>query len=35
MPTGLEGGTGIPHCRSSAVTVPTLGFGRSAGGVDS
>ncbi|GAA4865778.1 PTS sugar transporter subunit IIA [Actinomycetospora straminea] len=34
MPTGLEGGIGIPHCRSAAVTVPTLGFGRSAAGVD-
>lgn len=34
MPTGLEGGIGIPHCRSVAVTAPTLGFGRSAGGVD-
>lgn len=34
MPTGLEGGIGIPHCRSAAVTAPTLGFGRSATGVD-
>lgn len=34
MPTGLEGGIGIPHCRSAAVTAPTLGFGRSAAGVD-
>lgn len=34
MPTGLDGGIGIPHCRSAAVTEPTLGFGRSAGGVD-
>ncbi|MEV0083553.1 fructose PTS transporter subunit IIA [Saccharopolyspora sp. NPDC050642] len=34
MPTGLEGGIGIPHCRSSAVTAPTLAFGRSAAGVD-
>jgi fructose PTS system EIIA component len=34
MPTGLDGGIGIPHCRSAAVTVPTLGFGRSATGVD-
>ena len=30
MPTGLEGGIGIPHCRSVHVTEPTLGFGRSA-----
>ncbi|WP_440900886.1 PTS sugar transporter subunit IIA [Actinosynnema sp.] len=34
MPTGLEGGIGIPHCRSAAVTAPTLAFGRSAAGVD-
>ncbi|GLZ50751.1 fructose PTS transporter subunit IIA [Actinomycetospora sp. NBRC 106378] len=34
MPTGLDGGIGIPHCRSTAVTEPTLGFGRSTGGVD-
>jgi PTS system fructose-specific IIA component len=34
MATGLPGGIGIPHARSEHVTVPTLGFGRSAGGVD-
>ncbi|MCR6482572.1 fructose PTS transporter subunit IIA [Amycolatopsis sp. OK19-0408] len=34
MATGLEGGIGIPHCRSAAVTTPTLAFGRSAAGVD-
>ncbi|WP_103501875.1 MULTISPECIES: fructose-specific PTS transporter subunit EIIC [unclassified Streptomyces] len=34
MPTGLEGGIGIPHCRSAHVTTPTLGFGRSADGID-
>ena len=34
MPTGLEGGIGIPHARSSAVTEPTVAFGRSASGVD-
>lgn len=34
MPTGLEGGIGIPHCRSAAVTVPSLAFGRSSAGVD-
>jgi len=34
MATGLEGGIGIPHCRSAAVTAPTLAFGRSADGVD-
>ncbi|MBB0247317.1 PTS lactose transporter subunit IIC, partial [Streptomyces alkaliphilus] len=34
MPTGLEGGIGIPHCRSVHVTEPTLAFGRSAGGID-
>jgi PTS system fructose-specific IIA component len=34
MPTGLEGGIGIPHARSAAVTAPTLGFGRSSSGID-
>jgi fructose PTS system EIIA component len=34
MPTGIEGGIGIPHARSEHVTEPTLGFGRSKGGVD-
>jgi PTS system fructose-specific IIA component len=34
MPTGIEGGIGIPHCRSEHVTTPTVGFGRSADGVD-
>ncbi|MGW0077526.1 PTS fructose transporter subunit IIABC [Streptomyces cellulosae] len=34
MPTGLDGGIGIPHCRSAHVTEPTLAFGRSATGVD-
>lgn len=34
MPTGIEGGIGIPHARSAHVTEPTLGFGRSAAGVD-
>ncbi|MFJ7149576.1 fructose-specific PTS transporter subunit EIIC [Streptomyces sp. NPDC100445] len=34
MPTGLDGGIGIPHCRSSHVTEPSLAFGRSAAGVD-
>ncbi len=34
MATGMEGGIGIPHCRSTAVTAPTLAFGRSADGVD-
>ena len=34
MPTGLEGGIGIPHARSSAVRVPTLVFGRSNTGID-
>ncbi|MFI8514911.1 fructose-specific PTS transporter subunit EIIC [Streptomyces sp. NPDC085460] len=34
MPTGLDGGIGIPHCRSVHVTAPTLAFGRSAVGVD-
>ncbi|NED17795.1 PTS transporter subunit EIIA [Streptomyces sp. SID9913] len=34
MPTGLDGGIGIPHCRSEHVTEPTLAFGRTAGGID-
>ncbi|MFJ4722691.1 PTS fructose transporter subunit IIABC [Streptomyces luteogriseus] len=34
MPTGLDGGIGIPHCRSEHVTEPTLAFGRSAEGTD-
>ncbi|WP_043684690.1 PTS fructose transporter subunit IIABC [Streptomyces xylophagus] len=34
MPTGLDGGIGIPHCRSEYVTEPSLAFGRSAEGVD-
>jgi fructose PTS system EIIA component len=34
MPTGIEGGIGIPHARSAHVIQPTLGFGRSAAGVD-
>ncbi|MPY97660.1 MAG: PTS sugar transporter subunit IIA [Actinophytocola sp.] len=34
MPTGIEGGIGIPHARSAHVTAPSLAFGRCAGGVD-
>ncbi|MGW7355274.1 PTS fructose transporter subunit IIABC [Streptomyces sp. NPDC054802] len=34
MPTGLDGGIGIPHCRSEHVTAPTLAFGRSPSGID-
>ncbi|MEW1832451.1 fructose-specific PTS transporter subunit EIIC [Streptomyces sp. NPDC088196] len=34
MPTGLDGGIGIPHCRSEYVTEPSLAFGRSAEGID-
>ncbi|GHC61554.1 PTS fructose transporter subunit IIABC [Streptomyces flavofungini] len=34
MPTGLDGGIGIPHCRSVHVTEPTLAFGRSTTGID-
>lgn len=33
LPTGLEGGLAIPHCRSETVTAPTLAFGRSATGI--
>lgn len=34
MSTGIDGGIGIPHCRSTGVTRPTLAFGRCARGVD-
>jgi len=34
MPTGLEGGIGIPHARSPHVTEPSLAFGRTDAGVD-
>jgi PTS system fructose-specific IIA component len=34
MATGLEGGIGIPHCRSEHVTVTSLGFGKATDGVD-
>ena len=34
MPTGLEGGIGIPHARSYGVSTPTLVFGRSKAGID-
>lgn len=34
MSTGLDGGIGIPHCRSVAVTAPTLAFARCSVGVD-
>lgn len=34
MPTGIEGGIGIPHARSAFVTAPSLAFGRSKAGID-
>lgn len=34
MPTGLEGGIGIPHARSPHVTEPSLAFGRTGAGID-
>lgn len=34
MPTGLEGGIGIPHARSPHVAAPSVAFGRSGAGVD-
>ncbi|MDI3386571.1 fructose-specific PTS transporter subunit EIIC [Streptomyces sp. B-S-A8] len=34
MPTGLDGGIGIPHCRSAHVTEPTLAFGRASQRID-
>lgn len=33
-PTGVPGGVAIPHCRSAAVTVPTLAFARLSQPVD-
>ena len=33
-PTGLPGGIAIPHCRSAAVTQPSLAFARLAPKVD-
>lgn len=34
MPTGLPGGIGIPHARSSYVTEPSLVFGRAPEGIE-
>lgn len=34
MATGLPGGIGIPHCRSTAVTTPSVAVGTSVNGVD-
>lgn len=34
MQTGLEGGIGIPHARSNAVSTPSLAFARLPSGVD-
>jgi fructose PTS system EIIA component len=34
MSTGLPGGIGIPHARSSYVTEPSLVFGRAPNGID-
>ncbi|MFF8280760.1 fructose-specific PTS transporter subunit EIIC [Streptomyces lateritius] len=34
MPTGLDGGIGIPHCRSPHVVAPALAFGRAPQGID-
>lgn len=34
LPTGLDGGIGLPHARSQGVQLPTLAFGRSAHGID-
>ena len=34
MPTGLEGGIGIPHARSPHVTEPSVAFGRAGDGID-
>ena len=34
MQTGIEGGIGIPHARTSAVAEPTLAFAKAPEGVD-
>lgn len=34
MATGLPGGIGIPHARSTAITEPSLVFGRTTQGID-
>jgi len=34
LPTGIEGGIGIPHARSTGVAEPTVVFGRSDAGID-
>lgn len=34
MATGLPGGIGIPHARSTAITEPSLVFGRAGDGID-
>ena len=34
LPTGIEGGIGIPHARSAGVNEPTVVFGRSTNGID-
>ncbi len=34
LPTGIEGGIGIPHARTSGVSEPTVVFGRSDAGID-
>ena len=34
MATGIEGGIGIPHARTSGVSEPTVVFGRSTNGID-
>jgi PTS system fructose-specific IIC component len=34
LPTGIEGGIGIPHARSTGIDAPTVVFGRSTSGID-
>ncbi len=34
LPTGIEGGIGIPHARSAGIDQPTVVFGRSTNGID-
>jgi mannitol/fructose-specific phosphotransferase system IIA component (Ntr-type) len=34
LSTGIEGGIGIPHARSTGIDQPTVVFGRSTSGID-
>ena len=34
LPTGIDGGIGIPHARSAGISAPTVVFGRTDAGID-